>query len=80
MNLDRRRRTHWSPSSFSLVLLTVALALLTSCSTPVGDDPIPTESERARDFALPDTSGELWSLSSALQNGPVVLVFLRGHW
>ncbi len=32
------------------------------------------------DFILPDAKGQLWRLETALQKGPVVLVFHRGYW
>jgi len=34
----------------------------------------------APDFTLPDHTGEPVTLSTALANGPVLLVFYRGHW
>jgi polyisoprenoid-binding protein YceI/peroxiredoxin len=36
--------------------------------------------EKAPDFTLPDINGVNVSLSGALKNGPVVLVFYRGEW
>jgi hypothetical protein len=35
---------------------------------------------RAPGFALPPSTGGTWSLGNALQRGPVVIVFYRGHW
>jgi peroxiredoxin len=32
------------------------------------------------DFKLPDNLGGFYQLSSALKAGPVVVVFIRGHW
>src|SRR5690606_32891921 len=32
------------------------------------------------DFLLPDQQGRLVSLASLLDEGPVVVAFLRGHW
>lgn len=32
------------------------------------------------DFILPDASGQVWHLASALGDGPVVLAFHRGYW
>jgi peroxiredoxin len=32
------------------------------------------------DFILPDSSGHLWRLATALEKGPVVLAFHRGYW
>jgi peroxiredoxin len=34
----------------------------------------------APDFTLPDHSGTPVSLSETLREGPVLLVFYRGHW
>ena len=34
----------------------------------------------APDFSLSDASGRQISLHSVLEQGPVVLVFYRGHW
>lgn len=36
--------------------------------------------EIATEFTLPDQDGRPVTLSSELQNGPVLLVFFRGHW
>lgn len=35
---------------------------------------------RAVDFTLPDQDGRPVTLSAELQQGPVLLVFFRGHW
>jgi len=35
---------------------------------------------RAPDFTLPDQDGRPVTLSKELQQGPVLLVFFRGHW
>ncbi|HZA50153.1 MAG TPA: hypothetical protein VE549_05385, partial [Myxococcaceae bacterium] len=54
---------------------------------PTRSDPPPRISETARTvgsraphLSLPSSTGEKWSLSDALQKGPAVLVFYRGHW
>lgn len=36
--------------------------------------------DKAPDFTLPDINGQMVTLSEALQDGPVVLVFYRGGW
>ncbi len=36
--------------------------------------------DRAPDFQLPDLSGRVVRLQDALDHGPVVLSFYRGHW
>ena len=36
--------------------------------------------ERAPDFTLPDQDGRPVTLSAELAQGPVLLVFFRGHW
>lgn len=36
--------------------------------------------ERAVDFTLPDQEGRPVTLSKELAQGPVLLVFFRGHW
>ena len=36
--------------------------------------------KRGPDFELPLTGGGLFALSDAAENGPVVLIFYRGHW
>lgn len=38
------------------------------------------DSARFPDFELPDAQGRPWRLSTALADGPVVLVFYRGDW
>jgi hypothetical protein len=37
-------------------------------------------SAEAPDFTLPDHTGSATTLSSLLTEGPVMLVFYRGHW
>lgn len=39
-----------------------------------------SEGEKAPVFHLPDQNGERVGLEGLLENGPVVLVFFRGHW
>jgi hypothetical protein len=41
---------------------------------------VPKVGERAPDFSLKDTEGDLVSLQSLLDRGPVVLSFYRGGW
>ncbi len=41
---------------------------------------VPKVGDRAPDFSLKDPEGNLVSLSSLLQHGPVVLSFYRGGW
>jgi peroxiredoxin len=40
----------------------------------------PKPGEPMPDFLLPDQNGRLVSLSSLIENGPVVVSFHRGHW
>ncbi len=42
-------------------------------------EPLTVQSQ-APAFSLPDPSGQQVSLQALLQQGPVVLVFYRGHW
>jgi peroxiredoxin len=53
-------------------MIAVALALATSGPVRVG--------EVAPDFELRDQNGAVVRLSSAVEAGPVVLVFYRGYW
>ncbi len=41
---------------------------------------VPEVGEVFPDFILPDSQGQLWRLSTALEKGPVVLAFHRGYW
>ncbi len=41
---------------------------------------VPKIGERAPDFALPNTSGQLVGLERMLAKGPVVISFYRGRW
>jgi len=41
---------------------------------------LPNMGEVAPDFELPDSTGALRRLSQLVLQGPVVLVFFRGHW
>ena len=43
-------------------------------------DPPKTAAEPAPDFTLPDHEGNDVALADLLQQGPVVLIFYRGHW
>lgn len=36
--------------------------------------------EKAPDFRLPDTDGNLLRLSDQVRKGPLLLVFYRGDW
>ena len=36
--------------------------------------------DKAPDFSLKDTAGQTVTLSSLLENGPLVLAFYRGKW
>lgn len=62
--------------SFRHVLLALALAAgapaMVTASTPVG--------AAAPGFELPGAAGGTHSLSAALEEGPVVLVFYRAFW
>jgi peroxiredoxin len=40
----------------------------------------PSPGETMPSFVLPDENGRLLSLEELLQNGPLVVSFLRGHW
>jgi peroxiredoxin len=40
----------------------------------------PRKGEQMPGFLLPDESGQLVSLEKMLESGPVIVVFLRGHW
>jgi peroxiredoxin len=54
------------------VVIAIALALAASGPVRVG--------EVAPDFELRDQNGAVVRLSSAVEAGPVVLVFYRGYW
>jgi len=41
---------------------------------------LPNTGEIAPEFELPDSTGTLRRLSQLVLQGPVVLVFFRGHW
>lgn len=62
--------------SFRHVLLALALAAgapaMVTAATPVG--------AAAPGFELPGAAGGTHSLSAALEEGPVVLVFYRAFW
>ena len=40
----------------------------------------PIEAQVAPDFSLPDTEGEVHTLSEMIEEGPVVVMFYRGYW
>lgn len=41
---------------------------------------LPQVGEKARDFVLPDSTGNQRRLSELAGAGPLVLLFYRGHW
>jgi peroxiredoxin len=41
---------------------------------------IPAVGDKVADFALPDSSGSTWRLSSHITSGFCLLIFYRGHW
>jgi peroxiredoxin len=45
-----------------------------------GGENAPRPGEAMPPFLLPDDTGRLVSLTSLLQNGPVAVMFFRGHW
>ncbi len=51
-----------------------ACARLQPATTPLGVD------RQAPPFSLPDQNGEAVELKQALEIGPTVVVFYRGHW
>jgi peroxiredoxin len=55
-------------------------ALVSRLITSQAGDRAPQQGDQMPDFLLPDTDGHLVSLHALCANGPVVIVFLRGHW
>ncbi len=65
-----------------LAVLVVALPTLGArCSLPVDTrtEPVGVR-EASPDIVLRDQDNALWSLAEKLAEGPVVVVFYRGHW
>jgi len=76
---NRRASLRWADAIVGAVAV-FFLAVLVGCSaTPTGDSPAPTDGTQLRDFTLKTVRGEV-TLSKRIQEGPVVLVFYRGHW
>lgn len=71
MPLSRRS---WSRVVLGLAALAAVGCRLQSRGTPVADE------TAAPEFSLPDQDGNVTSLAGMRANGPVVLVFYRGHW
>jgi peroxiredoxin len=44
------------------------------------DEATPKVGQVAPDFTLPDSSGTERRLSELVAEGPLVLIFYRGHW
>src|SRR5689334_14948701 len=45
-----------------------------------GGENAPRPGDAMPDFMLPDESGKLVTLNSLIANGPVAVMFFRGHW
>lgn len=58
-------------------LLAAALAVVTPALAVAAT---PAVGEAAPDFELPSAAGETHSLSAALEEGPLVVVFYRAFW
>jgi len=71
MPLSRRS---WSRLAFATAVLASVGCRLKSTGKPVASEAI------APEFTLPDQDGNVTSLAGMRANGPVVLVFYRGHW
>ena len=63
----------------SLRHLLLAMALAAGAPAAV-TAATPATGAAAPDFELPSAAGETHSLSAALEQGPVVLVFYRAFW
>lgn len=79
--------TFSNPLPFFLCAALMAPALLAGVSNPGRESPPPGIEERALavgaqapGLTLDSTRGGTWSLTEALEGGPVVLVFYRGDW
>ncbi len=78
LSAARDDRRVWVRAVAGLQLVALALscwAFFVFARLPARDVP-----ERATDFTLPDQDGHPVTLSAELQQGPVLLVFFRGHW
>lgn len=58
------------------------VVFLVGCAspTPRSDQALPSVDMASPDFTLKTTSGSDVTLSQKVSEGPVVLVFYRGHW
>lgn len=66
---------------FSNLLVGLFVIGLAACGTPRQSDKVAAQEDtQAPDFVLPTVFGELVSLAEARKEGPVLLVFYRGHW
>jgi peroxiredoxin len=54
--------------------------LVTRLTRSQAGDNAPRKGEQMLGFLLPDEGGHLLALDTLLENGPVVIAFLRGHW
>jgi len=65
----------------ALALAALAALWLSACGTFVktSGEVMPVQ-EKAPLFALPDQNGQEVSLQGMLDQGPVLIVFYRGHW
>ena len=74
---------HRMPSRLRVSLLFATGWMLvtgTGCARYVPSAPGPAAEAAAPDFALTDASGETVTLAALRSEGPVVVVFYRGHW
>ncbi|HYX91710.1 MAG TPA: hypothetical protein VE782_09110, partial [Myxococcaceae bacterium] len=81
-------------AAIAAILLTFVLSGCATVMKAAGYPPNPTRAEPppgissralavgspAPEFSLPATTGGTWSLRNALREGPVIVLFYRGHW
>lgn len=77
--LNMPKRTVFLMAPVAIVL---GLSLYAGCPSiqRAPDLALPAEGDAAPDFVLPSAAHGDVRLSEALTEGPVVLVFYRGHW
>ena len=88
LQLARVKRTYITGAAIAFALLFVFIFMNPARQIPATPMPVSQVTvstalkagELAPDFSLTDHNGDTFTLTEALENGPVVMTFFRGNW